>query len=171
MNNFDKGVMDKLAQYKGIKSIGLQSYMPLQKRRKFTKTEEQQIDEHSNSLLPKIWRSKQTPLYELLASPEKTGIGVVGAGAMLGGGVGSLGGTKGSIVGSGIGAAAATIPAILAYYRRKQLNEDIMEQLRRLPEGATMRDMEADPAYQADLNRDAQIEAMMDMANSYKGDK
>jgi len=158
---------EKTAQYRGYKPIALQSYMPLQKRRKFSRTEEQQIDEHENSLLPKIWQSKQTPLYELLASPGKTSAGVLGAGAVLGGAVGSLGGLKGGIAGTGIGAAAAGIPAILAFYKRRQMNEDILEQLRRLPEGATMRDMEADPTYQADLDREAQAAALMDMARDY----
>ena len=162
--------LEKTAQYRGYKGLNLQSYMPLQKRREFNNTEQQQIDEHLGNMLPKIWQSKQTPLYELLSSPGKSSAGILALGAALGGGAGgAFGEGKLENVGKGalVGGLAASLPAALAYYRRNQLNEDVMEQLRRLPEGATVRDLEADPAYQADLDRDAKQQALKTLAVTY----
>jgi len=163
--------LEKTAQYRGYKGLSLQSYMPIQKRREFNKTEQQQVDEHLGNLLPKIWRSKQTPIYELLASPTKTSLGIAGAGALAGGGLGKLIG--GDLESAGKGALAgglvAALPAILSYYRRNQINEDLLEQLRRLPEGSTIRDLEADPTYQADLNREAiQASTLLNLAQDYR---
>lgn len=146
----------------GMSNIGVQSYVPVQKKRKKESPEEQaNIERGLSKWLPKIWQSYSTPAWQMLASPGKqsllTGLGGGGLGALIGAGLGSKisrrdPGATG--VGAGIGGGAgALIAGLLGYFARRQENENILEILKRLPPGATKRDILSDPAYQADLYR------------------
>ena len=158
------------APYKGYGPLAIQQFAPISKRRQFSPSELDEVDRGENKLIPKIWQSYQTPMWQLLASPGKTGLISALPGLVAGGGIGGLigagfknpyGSMAGAITGAGMGAAAT---GFLGYYARKQRNENIKELMRRLPPHATKRDMLSDPAYQADLERKHQTElAVMQM--------
>jgi hypothetical protein len=50
---------------------------------------------------------------------------------------------------------------LLAYFNTQSNNENTKEMMRRLPENATIRDLESDPAYQKDMDRSVMRQAMM----------
>lgn len=150
--------------YPGFHSLATQQYAPIQGRRELGPEEEEEIAAGKSRWIPKIFKSYSTPASELMSSPGK---GALMAGG-IGGGVGALvGGMFGArmqgggqavlpdgfrpaagaaIGGLGLGGLAA----LLEYYSRNKRNEDIEELMRRLPPGATRRDLLSDPAYQKD---------------------
>jgi len=85
--------------------------------------------------------------------------------------MGALGGAGGALLGSGFGKATGNqevgallgglggggIAALISYLKRKQENSNIEEIMRRLPRGATLRDYEADPLVQKDMDRETQL--------------
>lgn len=56
-----------------------------------------------------------------------------------------------------VGIPAGLIAALVAYKQRQARNKDVEESMRRLPQGATRRDVEADPVVQARHNRATQM--------------
>tara|TARA_R110002020_G_scaffold276042_2_gene491232 strand:- start:359 stop:1624 length:1266 start_codon:yes stop_codon:yes gene_type:complete len=139
-----------------LKNVGVQQFAPLDATREFSDREKKDISEEKSHMFPKIFKSYKTPITELLSSPGKQSI----LAALLGGGAGALGGAVlGNEVGAGPAGAAVGglgvggLSALLTYFGRKQRNEDVEDLMSRLPEGATRRDMLADPVYQRDLDR------------------
>lgn len=137
-------------QYLGIAH---QQYLPVNKRRQLSPDEEARVANNADRWLPKIFTSWQdTPDVKMFAPRSGavlgglTGAGMGGlAGAMLGG---PIGGGLGLLAGAGIGAP-------IGYFSRRAANETLAEQMRRLPEGATLRDIMSDPVIQAEMNRAA----------------
>ena len=146
------------APYPDMHSLAAQQYAPIQGRREFSPEELEVIERDKSRFLPKIWQSYQTPASRMLASPGKQTLGVgLGAGA-IGAGAGGLLGARffenspysvpvgATLGGLGVGGLAA----LLTYFSRKQSNENIEEIMRRLPPGATRRDILSDAVYQKD---------------------
>lgn len=145
-------------------TIHTQQFSPQMNRRtKFTPAEESALQEGKSRWLPRIFQSYATPATELMSSPGKgalmSGLTATGVGALLGGLSGKPG--LGAALGAGVG-----IPlAAMSYFGRRQRNEDIEELMRRLPAGATKRDVLADPVYQKDLDRKAEARRHNDMVD------
>lgn len=166
-----KAAFSKSAEAPGdynIQNFGTQQYLPVQNVRDFSPQEAASIRSRESRLLPKIWQSYGTPIPELLANPGKQGLAGALAGGLTGASAGALlGGSahagKGALVGGGLG---ASLLGSLAYFSRRKQNEDIKELMRRLPQGATKRDMFSDPAYQADINRRTQMQSAALMASA-----
>ena len=78
-----------------------------------------------------------------------------GIGAGILGGMGAM--MQGMRHAAGFGGLAlgAAFGAFSGYFGRRQANENILDLMRRLPEGATRRDMLSDPVYQQELTRRA----------------
>ena len=153
------GRPSRTSPYPGMGALAFQQFAPIARRRQLTTEEQGNVAKGQRKFIPKIWQSYQTPMWQLLSSPAKSslmaGLPAAAIGGALGGAVAHNTGT-----GAALGAAVAGIPtAVLAYYARKRQNEDILELMRRLPEGATKRDMLSDPAVQADLERMARLRA------------
>lgn len=145
----------KTSPYKGMGSLAFQQFAPIAKRRNFSPAEQEDIAAGESKIIPKIWQSYETPMYQLLASPAKTGIMSSVPGALAGGALGYLAGGR---EGAGIGAVGGgALTGFLGYFSRRQRNENIKELMRRLPPHATKRDMLSDPAYQADVERQHQL--------------
>lgn len=141
----------------GIRNYGVQNYLPIAETRSLAPEERAEVQRGLSQWWPKIGAGYSTPMSELLASPAKSGI--LNAGLI--GGLGGLFGlaTKHSAfaaIGAGIG---ALIGGISGFINRRQQNENIIDLLRRFPEGATKRDMLSDPVYQSDLNRASMAQA------------
>jgi hypothetical protein len=141
----------------GMDRVAVQQFTPIQEKRDISPQEAQQVAMNTSTRWwPKLYASYGTPLPELMADPTKSGIISGGLGA-LGGSLLGLAWSGGRpLLGAGIGAALLGIGgAITGFFARRQQNENIMDLMRRLPEGATRRDLLSDPAYQAELNRQA----------------
>jgi len=122
--------------------------------------EEDALEAGKKRWLPRIFQSYGTPIPDLMASPLKTGLIFGVPAGLLGAGIGSaIGGTAHGSDGkgySGMGAligglGAGGLAAIAAGMDREAKNEGLEELMRRMPEGAAKRDLEADPQYQADF--------------------
>lgn len=103
--------------------------------------------------LPRVFQSYGTPIPELMASPLKTGL-IFGAPiGILGAGLGSaLGGKNNAGMGALLGGlGAGGLAALAAGADRAAKNEGLEELMRRMPEGASKRDLLADPQYQSDF--------------------
>ncbi len=134
-------------------------------RRQLSANETADLAKNQENWFPTILRSQATPLAELTSSP--------GRGAVLGGlGGAALGGVVGAnlsqhtpaegyggLIGAGIGALGG---GLAEYIRRTIGNADVEETMRRLPEGATRRDMVIDPYQQVmrDEMHDRNIERL-----------
>jgi hypothetical protein len=141
----------------GIQNYGVQNYLPIDKKRRMAPEERADVQRGLSQWWPKIGAGYATPMWELLANPTKSSI--LNAGLL-----GTLGGLFGATARhSGIAAAAAGLGALLGgitgFINRRQQNENIIDLMSRLPEGATKRDMLSDPVYQSDLNRMAMARA------------
>ena len=137
----------------GIRNYGVQNYLPIAETRPLATEERAEVQRGLSRWWPKIGAGYATPMSELLASPTKSGIlnaGLLGAlGSLFGltarhSGIAAIGGGIGAILGG-----------ITGFINRRQQNENIIDLMRRFPEGATKRDMLSDPVYQSDLNRSA----------------
>lgn len=129
--------------------------------REFSEDEERRIRRGKMKMLRGPFASSKAPATKRLASPLLRSllaggtIGLAGSlyGSLLGG---ASGGVPGANKGALVGGALAGIPAgLLAYMRNRQENEDIEDALSRLPEGATIRDLEREPLYRDRLMRGA----------------
>lgn len=165
MTGFKTGVL-KLAQAYGVGQypgmLGIQPYMPIMARRELEDEEQREVDKYSQRLIPKIWRSDQTPLTQLLYSHKKRAIVPLAAGTLVGSLIGSaLGKSKGRFgrgaMGAAIGASVSLPVAAIEYFKHRAINESNLEALRRLPVNATIRDLKSDPVYQKeqDILREA----------------
>jgi hypothetical protein len=141
--------------YGGIQNVGVQNYLPImEKRESLEKPEQKQVKEALHHWLPRIGAGYSTPMPELLASPTKSAI-LSGAGTALlfaAGGLVMIEKKAAALVGGAIGAG---VGAFSGFISRRQSNENILDLMQRMPEGATKRDYDADPAHQAELNRSA----------------
>lgn len=162
-STFKQGFIDKMAQvrpsktspYKGMGSLAFQQYAPIAKRRNFSPAEQNEVAMGESKVIPKIWQSYETPMYQLLSSPAKAGLMSSVPGALAGSALGYMAGGR---QGAGIGAVGGgALTGFLGYFTRRQHNENIKELMRRLPPHATKRDMLSDPAYQADVERQHQL--------------
>lgn len=121
--------------------------------RELSPHEEDALAAGKSRWLPRIFQSYGTPIPELMASPLKTGL-IFGAPiGILGAGLGSAIGGKnhagtGALIG---GLGAGGLAALAAGMDRAAKNEGLEELMRRMPEGAAKRDLEADPQYQSDF--------------------
>lgn len=158
-----------LKQADPMPALAMQSMMPVvQKRRPLTHKEKINATAGESRWLPRIFQSEGTPITETMSSPGRgallagLGAGALGAGAggllgaQLSPDVGPAGVPLGALVGGlGVGGLAA----LLAYHNRKANNEGVREMMTRLPQDATLRDLESDPAHQARLNRENDLMA------------
>ena len=149
-----------------------QQYMPqYQRRTEFTPEEQELIRRNKGNVIPKIFTSQADSPAVDMASPAWSAIGGGALGAALGAGLGSYVSTVGSgnigngiipgdpravALGAGVG---GVIGAIGSALKRKARNMTIEEGMRRLPPGAVRRDIEADPVYQAEQDRNARLRA------------
>lgn len=136
--------------------------------------EQNDIDQSSSRLMPDMLVGAGTPLHRTMASPT-AGAGIygtlgAGAGGLIGAGIGSLAGSplQGAAIGAGIGGVAG---GAAGYHSRARWNEDTADLMRRLPAGATYRDMQADKGdddYATD--RAENLKAMRYIARNVAGD-
>ncbi len=140
--------------YGGIPNIGTQAYLPVMEKHDLEKPEQKKIDQGLNRWWPKIGAGYSTAIPELLASPGKSatlsavGTGITGAGLGLMACKNAIGASIGGLLGMALG-------GITGFINRRQQNENILDLMQRLPQGATKRDLLSDPVYQADLARQA----------------
>jgi hypothetical protein len=168
-----------IEDYGSDKSLVLaqQPYLhPGVSRRDVSPDEEETIAKKKKQWFPRIFESKGMPLTDRLSSPGKgalmsgLGGGLVGA---LGGGLagsfgaeamglgsGDAGSGTGAMIGAGIGGLGlGGLSALMSYYGRDARNEGILEDVRRFPEGSTLRDLQSDPVYQGQMQREADARA------------
>lgn len=160
------GLRKQAAPYGG-KQLQHQMYAPLMERRELSPEEEAMVAEEEGKWIPKIFKSDADSPAVASSNPKVTaalaGLLGGGAGATVGGLVGAdmaQGTDLGEAGGGALGALVGGLPlgaltALIAYKLKDRGNKDRREMLRRLPEGATRRDMKADPVYQADASRRA----------------
>lgn len=144
-----------MAGYLGNSSVNAQHYSPQMAKRKLTANEQDDVEAGENRWLPTLFQNYGTPVSEMMASPLKmsllTGIPVAAIVATLAA-RGNM--TPGAATRPLLTGAAAGLGGGLGmYYHQQSRNNDLKELMTRLPEGATRRDLLADPAYQADLDR------------------
>jgi len=155
----------------------MQQFMPIQNRRNFSAAEQDDIRAGKDRWLPKIFQSYGTPATQMMSSPLKggvlTGLGITGAGALLGALLSAKGGNPyaGAMGGAALGAGFGVPAGLMTYLGRRQNNENIEELLRRLPSGATKRDILADPVYQKDLDRKLEAQRHFDNHMAYANDR
>ena len=148
---------DEGGPYDGVRQLGLQSNLPVQRKRKLSPQEEEEIAEAESKLVPKIFKGYGDPATADMSSPW---IGAVGGGVAgaLGGGL--LGGllprdkddkTNGLIAPALLAGAGGIAGALGMYYTRKAKNEGLRDIMARLPQGATRRDLRSDSVYSGDL--------------------
>ena len=146
--------------------------------RELSEDEDNQIaDSASRPFSDLIWGAG-TPLARTMSSPGAGAAIHGGVGAALGGvagaGIGSLAGSPeaGAAVGAGLGAIAGGTHGYLA---RSQWNQNTADLMRRLPQGATYRDYQADKGDGYDRDQVQNIRAMRyiarDLANAPHRDK
>lgn len=165
----------------GYMGMTHQQYMPqYQRRTEFTPDEQELIRRNKGNVIPKIFTSQADSPAVDMASPLWSAAGGGLIGAALGAGAGSYlstvaghrtmgGALPGSPAMIGVGAAAGgIIGAIGSALSRRARNASIEEGMRRLPPGATRRDVEADPVYQATQDRAARIRAAVIAAGGSK---
>lgn len=158
----------------GYMGMTHQQYMPQYDRRdNLTGAEENLLAAGESRILPKIFKSEADHPSVDMMDPRIAAI----PGGLLGGGIGAIGG---GLVGAAIGAphddsmpagvgaglggvTGALVGSLLGYHGRKAKNDTLEERIRRLPPGATRRDMMADPLYQKE--RDREVEMMKAMSH------
>lgn len=154
--------------YGGIQNHGVQQYLPVAEKRSLDLEEGKDIQQGLHRWWPKIGAGYATPMTELMADPAKSAtLGAVGTGAVAA----VLGGMmlhSARAVGAGIGlVGGGVLGGITSFINRRQQNENIADLMRRLPPGATKRDMMSDPVYQSDLNRQAERRSNSSMMGDF----
>lgn len=149
----------------GYFGMSQQRYMPqYQRRGNLEGFEEELIARGKKRFIPKIFKSDADyPTVDMQSPGVAAGFAApVGAvvGGIGGGLVGSaLDGEDGMRAGAGVGAVtSALVAALIGYHGRSAKNDSIVESMRRVPAGATRRDIKADPVYQAEQDRMTQLE-------------
>lgn len=135
----------------------VQSYLPLHARRELSEEEQARIEQRKRAILPKLFKTlRDTPDADMYSPITKASLlGLLGAG--LGGALGLAAGRgTGAALGAGLGALGL---GVLGYKGREAENANIEEMMARLPEGANRRDMQSDPVYQAEQDRNAMLRA------------
>jgi hypothetical protein len=148
---------------------GLQQYLPLGPTRKLSPSEEETIEEEEQKIIPRIFTANSDNPAVDMSSPGWTAALTGGLGAMSGSMFGAAAGHgigRGSSTGTALGAilgalGGGALLGLPGYFSRKAKNNTIKDFIRRLPRGATRRDVMADPVYQRDQDRAALIAAMM----------
>lgn len=155
--------------------VQLQNYMGQSPRRQFSPEEEEMISSAQGKLIPKIFQnlgdSPTVRMFNPLTQAATTAV----PGGLIGAGLGAL---TGKLVGEGGpdetkaglmlgGLLGAGTGGLIGYKSRQAKNEDIKENLRHLPEGATLRDYNADPLIQKQIDDDIKMRyiAAMRMQN------
>lgn len=154
---FLQGYLSKEAELpEDYTGLSHQQYLPIAKRRVLTPAEQQEVEQAQTKWLRGPFASEGSPISSKMASPGKRAALLAIMATLAGAGTGAAL-TQRSPIGMGTGAAVgalAGIPAgVLGYLSAKQHNETLEERMRRLPEGATLRDMRADPLYQKERDR------------------
>ncbi|MDX2086018.1 MAG: hypothetical protein SFZ03_11600 [Candidatus Melainabacteria bacterium] len=144
----------------GVPSIGVQSYIPLGYKRPLEPSEQLAVEQGLRRWIPKLGAGYSTPIPQLLASPGKSAIisGLMGGGfagimALFFAITSHLKGALALTITVGAAAILGTIGAVEGFFSRRKTNEDYLDIMARFPVGATKRDLESDPAYQAQLTR------------------
>ena len=141
--------------YPGYNGLAMQGFLPVNKRRELSPEEQSQVTSAQGNIMPRIFTSEADPLTADMASPAISGA----AGGAMGAGLGGL-------VGAGISRGDPRIAAIAAllggglggvtgYLGRNAKNKTLVNRMQNLPPGATRRDMEADPVYQREEDRNS----------------
>jgi hypothetical protein len=126
----------------------INEYVPLVHRREFTPAEETEVAAGESQFIPQLITTDSTRIPKLLSSPRKGGLaaGIAGGGlgAAAGGAIGyGAGGVPGAVIGGVAGGAlGGGIAGVRQYLKRLRHNEYTKEMMRRLPEGATKRDLD-----------------------------
>lgn len=137
----------------------MQNFAPIQSRRELSHEEDSEIADASKKVIPKIFQNEGDPLTVQMSSPNKAAILSILLGAGIGAGAGALRKSNGKstaqnvTTGAALGAAGGSVVGLLSALNRNATNKSVAERMRRLPEGATIRDQEADPVYQAKQQR------------------
>lgn len=163
INQLKKQFKKHASGYDGYSGMSMQQYMPVSQRRELTPEEESAIEQGSRKWLRGPFASDQDSMARRLASPLKRSLIAATAPALLGAGMGGLMGsqgnltTAGALTGAGIGGLVGIPAAIITYLNEQKKNKDIIEAMRRLPEGNTrIRDMQSDPVFQKNQDRAVQ---------------
>lgn len=150
------------------KVMNIQQFMGQNPRRELSEEETKAVENRKNSLLPTFFPnysdSPAAKMYSPILPALATGALGAAGGTLLGKAVGAASGNEdaGGVIG-GIGLGG--IAALIGYLKRKQKNSNIEEIMRRLPRGATLRDYEADPLIQKDMDRKTQMAMAALLAN------
>lgn len=155
--------------HQGAHTLAHQYYLPLRERRDFSPEETAMLDREASKVIPKVFQSRADSPAVKMYSPKTDATLLGTAGAVVGGLGGSMvggmivqrgdpmnheGGNRGAAVGGVLGALlAGGVGAMVGYKRRQARNANVEESMRRLAPGATIRDYEADPLYQKELDR------------------
>lgn len=134
-------------------NVSLQQFMPLVQRRPgFTPSEQAAIDEGQSQWFPQVFKSwADSPAVDM-AGPGRTAIlAGLGVGGLTGLGMHAMKADPKTTAYSTLGAGA--LGALVGYLHRHARNNDIEEQMRRIPPNGTRRDVLSDPVLQAELNR------------------
>ena len=138
----------------GIRNNGVQSYLPIADKRKFEDVEAEEITKGLQRWWPEIFSNYGTPVANMLASPFKSGLMTGGLSAFVLALVTRLYQSRSPLAMALTGAGAA-LTGLIGYATRKQQNGNVIDVARRMPAGATKRDLMSDPVYQSDLTRRA----------------
>ena len=157
--------LTKLATSKS--QLQFQQYMPQNERRELSEKEMNEIIDAQSRILPKFFVSHGDPIHHKIYNPLTKGVlnGLLGAlaGGLGGAAIGTAASDRsdaesknrliGALIGGGL---TGGITGILGYLNRDRENRDLIEAMTRLPQNATVRDYEADPLYQKELDRKLQ---------------
>lgn len=141
--------------------------------RELSDDENSQVESNSSRVLPDIVWGAGTPLPRTMSSPTAGAVLHGGVGAALGGaagaGIGALAGNAGAgaAIGAGLGGLGA---GARGYLSRSRWNEDTADLMRRLPEGATYRDYQADAGEGYEGDKEQNLRAMRYIAKDMAGD-
>lgn len=138
----------------GIHNQGVQQYLPVNEKRNLTPQEMAAVEKGLKQWWPQMFPHYGTPVSDLLASPAKSGA-LAGAGGALASVLIAAMHVPHLLI--PIGLIAGLLSGGLGYFIRKQSNGDRLDLLRRLPAGATRRDMLSDPVEQARMNRASMV--------------
>lgn len=162
-----KALVKAASPYEGMQQHSLYKHAPIGKKRELSPEEKAEIEEGQSRWMPEIFQSYATKPKDMMASPGKQsllyGLGGGLAGAGLGGMAGaaiSQGGAGGTpnpntaALGAMIGAlGVGGTSALLSYLSQDAKNKGLVDQIQRLPRGATKRDLLSDPVYNEDQYR------------------
>jgi len=137
-------LLTKFSTYEDFKRHNVQSLLPISERRGLSSDEGREIQHGEEQWIPKIFESlSDSPAVRMANPGAQAALWGAGMGLPAAALIGSA--TDSGAAGVVGGAAVGGLASLLAFYHRRQKNEDIREIMKRLPEGANLRDFEADP--------------------------